>query len=151
VFRFDYARKHPNLSRSHPKAAECGVRSSRFRRSQECLLGSTTVSGPSSPPSVGTLSPLLREGCEAWKDEGDAFMRIYEGDYAYEIEQVLDPSTQVPLGWRYNIYRGRPGDELLRTGQAPTREAAQEAGKRALAEVVRKGQRAGSTRNQPAA
>jgi hypothetical protein len=78
-------------------------------------------------------------------------MRIYEGDYAYEIEQVLDPSTQVPLGWRYNIYRGRPGDELLRTGQAPTREAAQEAGKRALAEVVRKGQRAGSTRNQPAA
>jgi hypothetical protein len=78
-------------------------------------------------------------------------MRIYEGDYAYEIEQVLDPATQVSLGWRYNIYRVRPRDELLRSGQAATREEAEESGKRMLAEVVRKKRRAESTRNKPAA
>ena len=78
-------------------------------------------------------------------------MRIYEGNYGYEIEQVLDPATQVPVGWRYNIYRVRPQDQLLRSGMAATREEAQEAGKRMLAEVVKKERRAESTRNKPAA
>jgi hypothetical protein len=64
-------------------------------------------------------------------------MRIYEGDYAYEIEQILDPETQLRTGWRYKIYRVRPGDQLLRSGGAPTREAAEEAGKQALADVLR--------------
>ena len=64
-------------------------------------------------------------------------MRIYEGDYAYEIEQILNPETQLRTGWRYKIYRVRPGDQLLRSGEASTRGEAEEAGKRALAEVLR--------------
>jgi hypothetical protein len=64
-------------------------------------------------------------------------MRIYEGDYAYEIEQILDPETQLRTGWRYKIYRVRPGDQLLRSGEASSREEAEEAGKQVLAEVLR--------------
>lgn len=64
-------------------------------------------------------------------------MRIYEGDYAYEIEPVLDPATQVSSGWRYKIYRIRPRDEMLRSGDAQTKEAAEELGRRALNEVLR--------------
>ena len=78
-------------------------------------------------------------------------MRIYEGDYAYEIEPVLDSATKVLRAWRYNIYRVRPLDELLRSGEAATKEAAQEAGKRTLAEVVRKERRRESARTKPAA
>jgi hypothetical protein len=63
-------------------------------------------------------------------------MRIYEGDYAYEIEQILDPETQLRTGWRYKIYRVRPGDQLLRSGEASSREEAEEAGKQVLAEVL---------------
>ena len=29
-------------------------------------------------------------------------MRIYEGDYAYEVERVFDSATLVETGWRYN-------------------------------------------------
>jgi hypothetical protein len=107
------------------------------------------------------LAPFLRrhdsrslgseKGSCPWKDERYCTTRIYEGDYAYEIEQVLDPATQVSLGWRYHIYRVRPREELLRSGQASTREQAEESGKRMLAEVVRKERRAESTRNKPAA
>jgi hypothetical protein len=64
-------------------------------------------------------------------------MRIYEGDYAYEVERVLDPATQLNTGWRYNVYRVRPIDQLLRSGEAATREDAERAGKRALGEIVR--------------
>ena len=64
-------------------------------------------------------------------------MRIYEGDYAYEIESVIDPGTQVPSGWRYKVYRVRPRDELLRSGDAQTKEAAEDLGRRALHEVLR--------------
>jgi hypothetical protein len=67
----------------------------------------------------------------------EAFMRIYEGDYAYEIEQILDPETQLRTGWRYKIYRVRPGDQLLRSGEVSSREEAEEAGKQLLAEVLR--------------
>ncbi len=64
-------------------------------------------------------------------------MRIYEGDYAYEIERVFDPATQVSTGWRYRVYRIRPIDQLLRSGEVSTKEEAERAGKRALAEVLR--------------
>jgi hypothetical protein len=65
------------------------------------------------------------------------FMQFYEGDHAYEVERILDPATQLYSGWRYNVYRVRPSHELLRSGEAPTREEAEKAGKRALAEVIR--------------
>jgi hypothetical protein len=64
-------------------------------------------------------------------------MRFYEGDHAYEVERVLDPATQLYTGWRYKVYRVRPGHELLRSGEAPTQEEAQEAGRKALAAVIR--------------
>jgi hypothetical protein len=64
-------------------------------------------------------------------------MRIYEGDYAYEVERILDPATQLYTGWRYNIYRIRPNHELLRSGEAPTQRDAEKAGRRALASVIR--------------
>ncbi|HZQ24177.1 MAG TPA: hypothetical protein VFA89_15400 [Terriglobales bacterium] len=67
-------------------------------------------------------------------------MRFYEGDFAYEIEKILDPSTQVSKGWRYNIYRVRPTDQLLRSGEAATKEEAEEAGRRALAATVKEAQ-----------
>lgn len=63
-------------------------------------------------------------------------MRIYEDNYAYEIEQILDPATRVSTGWRYKIYRVRPAEQLLNSGQAPNRAAAEEAGKQALAELI---------------
>ncbi|HEX7958825.1 MAG TPA: hypothetical protein VF493_02835 [Terriglobales bacterium] len=64
-------------------------------------------------------------------------MRIYEGDHAYEIEQILNPETQVRSGWRYKVYRVRPAEQVLRTGEAPSRDEAEKAGKQALAEVLR--------------
>ncbi len=77
-------------------------------------------------------------------------MRIYEGDYAYEIERILDPATQVSSGWRYNVYRIRPRDELLRSGEAASKEQAEQKGKRLLADVVKAELRAAG-RNKPAA
>jgi hypothetical protein len=78
-------------------------------------------------------------------------MRIYEGDYAYEIEPAVDPETRVSAGWRFNIYRVRPQDQLLRSGTAPTREAAEQAGKQALAEVLNaEGRGSGPSQNSAA-
>jgi hypothetical protein len=74
-------------------------------------------------------------------------MRIYEGDYAYEIEPVVDPATQVSSGWRYKIYRIRPLEQLLRSGDAQSKEAAEQLGRRALDEVLK----TRSTSREPAA
>src|SRR5262245_44805414 len=64
-------------------------------------------------------------------------MRFCEGDHAYEVERVLDPATQIYSGWRFNVYRVRPGQQLLRSGEAATQEEAEKAGKKALAEVIK--------------
>lgn len=64
-------------------------------------------------------------------------MRFYEGDHAYEVERVLDPATQLYTGWRYKIYRVRPNHELLRSGEAPTQEEAEQAGRRELESVIK--------------
>jgi len=63
-------------------------------------------------------------------------MRIYEGDHAYEIERILDPTTQLYKGWRYNVYRVRPTQQLLRSGEAETQEDAELAGRKALTEIL---------------
>jgi hypothetical protein len=78
-------------------------------------------------------------------------MRFYEGDYAYEIERVLDPATEVLKGWRYNVYRVRPIDKLLRSGEAATKEGAEQEGKRALGEVMRAERRGHEPRKKRAA
>jgi hypothetical protein len=64
-------------------------------------------------------------------------MRIYEGDHAWEVERILDPATQLDSGWRYNVYRVRPSNQLLRSGEAATQDEAEKAGKKALAEVLK--------------
>jgi hypothetical protein len=76
-------------------------------------------------------------------------MRFYEGDHAYEIERVLDPATQLQAGWRYNVYRIRPAQELLRSGEASTQEEAEKAGRKAIVELVRTERKA--TGGEPAA
>ena len=63
-------------------------------------------------------------------------MRIHEGDYAYEVERVLDPATQVQVAWRYNIYQVRPIDQLVGSGEAETREDAEQAGRKALEKAI---------------
>lgn len=68
-------------------------------------------------------------------------MRIYEGDYAYEIEQVTDPATLIPAGWKYNLYRIRPFNELLQSGAAESREAAEAEGRRAVQQAIRQEQK----------
>jgi hypothetical protein len=73
-------------------------------------------------------------------------MRIYEDNFAYEIEQVVDPATLVATGWKYNVYRVRPSNELLHSGSAGSREAAEIEGKRAVQRVIREAQK-----NKPAA
>ena len=65
-------------------------------------------------------------------------MRVYEGDYAYEVEQVFDTATRVPKSWRYNIFRIRPRDEKISSGEAPTRDAAE---KRACQELLQEKRR----------
>ena len=62
-------------------------------------------------------------------------MRFYEGDHAYEVEPIRDPSTQLRIGWRYKVYRIRPDDQLLQSGEAPTQEEAESAGRKALGRV----------------
>ena len=65
-------------------------------------------------------------------------MRFYEGDHAYEIEPVRDPATQLRTGWRYNVYRIRPDHQLLRSGEVPTQQEAESAGRKALASLLRR-------------
>jgi len=78
-------------------------------------------------------------------------MRIYEDNFAYEVEQIIDRATQVPSGWRYNIHRVRPNHQILRSGDAATKEAAEKAGKRALARVIRAEQKVQSVEGKGAA
>jgi hypothetical protein len=69
-------------------------------------------------------------------------MRFYEDDHAYEIEPIRDPATQLLTGWRYNVYRIRPGNQLLRSGEAPSQSEAETAARKALASVIRAERRA---------
>ena len=78
-------------------------------------------------------------------------MRIYEGNYGYEVESITDAATQLRSGWRYNVYRLRPIEELVRSGEASTREAAEEAGRRAMEEAEKAEAQKSKPRKNPAA
>lgn len=52
-------------------------------------------------------------------------MRIHEGNYAYDVELQRDPSTQLPLNWRFVVYRLRPVETPVAQGDATTREEAE--------------------------
>lgn len=64
-------------------------------------------------------------------------MRFYEGDYAYELERVRDAATQLFTGWRYHVYRIRPDNRILRSGEARTREEAETTARKALHSVMK--------------
>lgn len=63
-------------------------------------------------------------------------MRIHEGNFAYDLEQLRDPSTQLPLQWKYTIYRLRPVDERVASGEAETRDEAEKKAKATLARIA---------------
>ena len=60
-------------------------------------------------------------------------MRIREGDYAYDLEQKVDPSTMLRHEWIYRVYVTVPTDQVLEQGEAETREAAEKRALRAIA------------------
>ncbi|HZU33348.1 MAG TPA: hypothetical protein VFB79_19690 [Candidatus Angelobacter sp.] len=60
-------------------------------------------------------------------------MRIHEGTFAYDLEQLRDPRTQLLLKWRFRIFNLSPIEQVVYTGEADTRE---EAEKKARAQIV---------------
>jgi hypothetical protein len=69
-------------------------------------------------------------------------MRIHEGDLAYDLEQPIDPLTQLRSKWRFTIYyRVKPAEEKLGSGEAPTKAEAEKKAKSALAKIAAKSTR----------
>ena len=62
-------------------------------------------------------------------------MRIHEGTYAYDLEQVRDPQTQLPLNWKFTVYRLRPVEKIMCTGEAESREDAEGKARDAIAKL----------------
>jgi len=70
-------------------------------------------------------------------------MRIHEnGDYAYDLEQTVDPRTQLRQGWRFTIVRIRPVEQVLYTGEAASREEAEKQAKRKVRSIGKERDRA---------
>jgi hypothetical protein len=63
-------------------------------------------------------------------------MRIHEGDFAYDLEQPIDPLTQLRSKWRFTVYKVRPAEHKLASGEADTREAAEKKARAALAKIA---------------
>jgi len=64
-------------------------------------------------------------------------MRIYENNFAYELEQVVDPATQVKTVWRYNLYMVRPVDQKLSSGEAATIAEAEKLAKKQITKLTK--------------
>lgn len=64
-------------------------------------------------------------------------MRIHEGDFAYDLEQKIDPSTMLRGDWRFKIYFTLPMDQVLEQGEAESREAAEQQALKAIARIRR--------------
>jgi hypothetical protein len=62
-------------------------------------------------------------------------MRIHEGNFAYDLEQLRDPLTQLALQWKYTIYRLRPMEQRIATGEAVNRAEAERKAKAVLARI----------------
>lgn len=70
-------------------------------------------------------------------------MRIHDkGDYAYDLEQVVDPMTQLRKGWAYHVFHLRPTEQVLDGGEAATREEAEKEAKRVIGRLVQREKRA---------
>ena len=59
-------------------------------------------------------------------------MRIYDGIFAYDIEQPRDPLTQLRLKWKFTVYRLRPLELVVATGEAETMAEAEKKAKRSI-------------------
>jgi hypothetical protein len=68
-------------------------------------------------------------------------MRIHEGDFAYDLEQPVDPLTQLRSKWRFTLYKVRPAEHKLASGEADTKEAAEKKARNALAKIASGGSR----------
>jgi hypothetical protein len=66
-------------------------------------------------------------------------MRIHEGDFAYDLEQPIDPLTQLRSRWKFTLYKVRPAEHKLASGEAETREAAEKKARAALAKIAASG------------
>ena len=64
-------------------------------------------------------------------------MRIHEGDFAYDLEQPVDPLTQLRSKWKFTLYKVRPAEQKLASGEAETREMAEKKARAELAKVAR--------------
>ncbi|HSY11630.1 MAG TPA: hypothetical protein VK976_05520 [Verrucomicrobiae bacterium] len=70
-------------------------------------------------------------------------MRIHDkGDYAYDLEQSVDPMTQLRTGWNFRIFRVRPTEQMVEKGEAPSRDEAEKQAKRVISRVLQKEKRA---------
>lgn len=63
-------------------------------------------------------------------------MRIHEGDFAYDLEQPVDPLTQIRSKWKFTVYKVRPVEHTLVSGEAETREEAEKKARAALAKIA---------------
>jgi hypothetical protein len=64
-------------------------------------------------------------------------MRIHEGNFAYDLEQQIDPLTQLRSHWKYTVFELRPLEKALNTGQAATRPEAEDKAKKIIARLLK--------------
>ena len=64
-------------------------------------------------------------------------MRIHEGNFAYDIEQQRDPSTQLLSAWGFTVFRLRPVETVVQRGQGKTREEAEAQAKKIISNLTR--------------
>jgi hypothetical protein len=69
-------------------------------------------------------------------------LRIREGDYAYDLEQRVDPLTQVRQDWKFTMFLVFPSEQILERGVARTREEAEHQAQRAIARIRGEAKRA---------
>ena len=69
-------------------------------------------------------------------------MRIHEGDFAYDLEQPIDPLTQLRSKWKFTVFKVRPSELRLESGEAETREAAEKKARAALTRIATQSSRA---------
>lgn len=70
-------------------------------------------------------------------------MRIHDkGDYAYDLEQSIDPRTQLRTGWNFHIFLLRPIEQVVEQGEAKSREEAEKLARRAISRMLQREKRA---------
>ncbi len=63
-------------------------------------------------------------------------MRIHEGDFAYDLERPVDPLTQLRSKWKFTLYKIRPAEHKIVSGEADSREAAEKKARSVLAKIA---------------